>query len=133
MIDPDCPGEGSAKGTNTADDCDVIGDFDEFNLPEFLKGTWKNASKIVVLEGIGPFSNDAGKRTAISLSSPTEHTVEIKLKGKEFVCDDHSPRFKECAICTHTVAVAYKVGKLEVFVASYEVPIGQIVQAGIFG
>lgn len=85
VIDPDCPGEGSAKGTNAADDCDVIGDFDEFNLPEFLKGTWKNESRIVVLEGVGPFPNDAGKRTVISLSSPTAHTVEIKTKGKEFV------------------------------------------------
>ena len=31
------------------------------------------------------------------------------------------------------MAVAYKVGKLEEFVASYEVPIGQMVQAGILG
>ena len=133
VVDPDGQGEGSAKGTNTANDCDVIGNFDEFNLPEFLKGTWKNASRIVALEGIGPFPNDAGKRTVISLSSPTVHTVEIKSKGKEFVCDDHCPRFKECAICAHTVAVAYKVGKLEEFVASYEVPIAQMVQAGIPG
>ena len=34
-------------------------------------------------------------------------------------------------MCAHTVAVAYKVGKLEEFVASYKVPIGQMVQAGI--
>ena len=130
MIDPDCPGEGSAKGTNTADDCDVIGDFDKFNLPELLKGTWKNASRIVALEGIGPFSNDAGMRTVISLSSPTVHTVEIKSKGKEFVCDDHCLRFKECAICAHTVAVAYNVGKLEEFVASYEVLLDRYYKQG---
>ena len=85
----------------------MIGNFDEFNLPEFLKGTWKNASRIVTLEGIGSFPNDAGKRTVISLSAPTVHTVEIKSKGKEFVCDDHCPRFKECAMCAHTVVVAW--------------------------
>ena len=50
VVDPDCQGEGSAKGTDN--DCNVIGNFDEFNLPEFLKGTWKNASRIVALEGI---------------------------------------------------------------------------------
>ena len=55
-----------------------------------------------MLEGIGPFPSNAGKRTVISLSSPTVHTVEIKSKGKELVCDDHCPRFKECVICPHT-------------------------------
>ena len=40
---------------------------------------------------------------------------------------------RPCAICAHTVAVAYKVGKPEEFVASYEVSIGQMVQAGIPG
>ena len=37
VIDPDCRGEGSARGTNAANDCDVIGDFNEFNMPDFLK------------------------------------------------------------------------------------------------
>jgi len=50
VVAPDCQGEGSAKGTDN--DYNVIGNFDEFNLPEFLKGTWKNASRIVALEGI---------------------------------------------------------------------------------
>ena len=65
--------------------------------------------------------------------SVTVHTVEIKSKRKEFARDDHCPHFKECAICAHTVAVAYKVCKLEEFVASFAVPIGQMVQGGIPG
>ena len=73
--------------------------------------------RITELDRIGPFPNDENKRTVLSLSTPTVHTVEIKSKGKQFVCDNHCLRFKVCAICAHTVAVAHEVGKLEELVA----------------
>ena len=135
MVDDlaDSQGARSATFIDTANNCNAIGNFDDFNLREFLRGTWKNASKIVELEGIGPFPNDENKRTVLSLSKPIVHTVQIKSQGNKFTCDNHCPRFKECTICAHTVAVAHQVGKLGEFVAAYEVPIGQMVQAGIPG
>ena len=132
-VDHDCEVTGIATGIDTANNCDVIGNFDDFSLPEFLRGTWKNANRITELDGIGPFPNDENKRTVLSLSTPTVHTVEIKSKGKQFVCDKHCPRFKECAICAHAVAVAHEVGKLEELVAAYQVPLGQMVQPRIPG
>ena len=72
--------------------------FRDFNLPEFLRGTSKNDKKIVELEGIGPIPNDENKRTVLSLSQPTVHTVQIKSKGNKFTCDNHCPRFKECTM-----------------------------------
>ncbi len=96
-----------------------------------MKGSWNNACKIVEQDGVGPFPNNDNRRAVISLTSPTVHTVEIWANGKKFVCDDHCPRFKECAICAHTIAVAYKGGKLQDFVAAYEAPIGRMVEQGI--
>ena len=103
------------------------------NLPDFLRGTWKNANRITELDGMGPFPNDENKRTVLSLSTPTVHTVEIKSKGKQFLCDKHCPRFRECTICAHTVAVAHEVDKLEELVAANQVPLGQMEQARIPG
>jgi len=37
---------------------EVIGSFKDSGLPEFLKGSWTNANKIVQLNGIGSFPND---------------------------------------------------------------------------
>ena len=110
---------------------DIIGNFHESKLPEFLKGSWKNACKIVDQNGVGPFPNNENRRTVISLTTPTVHTVEIRSTGKRFVCDSNCARYKECAICAHTIAVAHKTGKLEEFVAAYEVPIGRMVQEKI--
>ena len=132
-VDQDCEATGIATGIDIANNCGVIGNFEDFNLPEFLRGTWKNANRITELGGIGPFPNDENKRTVLSLSTPTVHTMEIKLKGKQFICDKHCPRFKECAICTHTVAVAHEVGKPDELVAANQVPLGQIVQGRIPG
>lgn len=107
IVDLDCKGVGSATGIDAANNCDVIGNFDNFNLPEFLRGAWKNANKIVELDGIGPFLNNESKRTVLSLSTPTVHTVEIKLKGKKFTCDSHCPRYKECAQYAPTLLLSH--------------------------
>lgn len=39
----------------------LIGSFQESGLPEFLKGSWGNANKIVDVEDVGPFPNDVNK------------------------------------------------------------------------
>lgn len=96
-----------------------LGDFETTKLPEFLRGSFMNASKIVELKGVGPFPNNINKRTVISLSKSMVHTVDIQKNGK-MVCDEACPRYKEYAICAHTIAAAHCVGKLSNFLEAYE-------------
>ncbi|KAK3704120.1 hypothetical protein QZH41_006809 [Actinostola sp. cb2023] len=110
----------------------ALGKFEDSNLPEFLRGSWKNAASIIQLSGIGPFPNDSQKMSVISLTSPITHTVQMRTNGK-FECDQSCPRFKECSICAHTIAVASHIGKLKNFVTSYEAPLDRMVRAGIPG
>jgi len=88
---------------------EVIGSFKDSGLPEFLKGSWTNVDKIVQLNGIGSFPNDDSRRIVISLSSPLSNTVQIARK--KLACVD-CPRFNECGICAHTLAVAHHLGML---------------------
>ncbi|XP_031553337.1 uncharacterized protein LOC116290448 [Actinia tenebrosa] len=107
-----------------------LGKFEDTSLPEFLRGSFMNASKIVELKGVGPFPNNTNKRTVISLSKSTVHTVDIQKSGK-VVCNDTCPRYKEHAICAHTIAVARCVGKLLHFLDSYKAPLDRMVRSSI--
>lgn len=71
----------------------TLGHFEQTGLATFLHGSWKNACKIVEMQGIGPFPNDKNKMTVISLTSETSHTVQMLAHGK-FACDKNCPRFK---------------------------------------
>lgn len=51
--------------------------------------------------------------------------------GLKFACDNNCPRFKECAICAHTIAVAYDSGKLTDFLEGYKVPLEKMVNVCI--
>ena len=81
--------------------------------------------------GVGPFPNNNNRRTVISLTSLTVYSVEIRAAGKKFICDEYCQRYKQCAICAHTIAVAYKIGKLHDFVSSYKAPIKQIMKENV--
>ena len=69
----------------------------------------------------------------ISLSGPTTHTKEISKNRKNLTCDAHCPRFKELAICCHTIAITHKKGLLKDFVSSYALPVDRLVRTGIPG
>ena len=88
---------------------EVIGSFKDSGLPEFLKGSWTNANKIVQFNGIGSFPNFDNRRIVISSSSPLPHTVQIA--GKKLACMDCAC-YNECGICAHTLAVAHHLGML---------------------
>lgn len=107
---------------------EVIGSFKDTGLPEFLKGSWTNANRIVQPNGIGSFPNDDSRRIVISLSSALSHTVQIA--GNKLACVD-CQRYKECGICAHTLAVAHHLGMLSIYVKSYKVPVERIVRATI--
>lgn len=103
-----------------------IGCFAESGLPEFLKGSWANANKIVQLEGIGSFPNDESRKVVISLTGPLSHTVQVSRKTSKLACLE-CPRFNECRICAHTLAVAHHLGVLSNYVKSYQVPLDRMV------
>ena len=102
-------------------------------LPECVRGSWVNASKIVNFQGIANHPNDSNKRTVISLSGPSTHTVELGTQRKKISCDGFCPRFKELGICAHTIAVAHNEGRLAEFVSSYTLPLDRLVHSGIPG
>lgn len=107
---------------------EVISSFTDSGLPEFLKGSWTNANKIVQLDGIGSFPNDNSRRIVISLSRPLPHTVQIA--GKKLACVE-CPRYDECGICAHTIAIAHHLGMLSDYVKSYQVPLKRMVSSTI--
>ena len=49
------------------------------------------------------------------------------MSGKKFSCDNSCPRFKECDICAHTIAVAFKEGKLKELSEEYHITLSQMV------
>ena len=57
----------------------TIGTFEDYKLPECLRGSWVNACKIVDLQGMANHPTDPTKRmiTVITLSGSTTHTVKM--------------------------------------------------------
>ena len=111
----------------------TIGTFEDSKLPECLRGSWVNACKIVDLQGMANHPIDPTKRTVISLSGSTTHTVKMGTQKKQLYCDEFCARFKEVAICAHTIAVAHNEGRLSEFISSYKLPMNRLVRSGIPG
>ena len=109
----------------------TIGNFEDSGLPECLRGSWINASKIVELQDTANHPNDPSKRVTISLSGPTTQTIQIGKRRNKITCDENCPRFKEMAICCHTIAVAHFEGSLNEFVSSYLLPVNRLVRSAI--
>ena len=105
-----------------------MGSFESSCLPEFARGSWNNANKILELEGIVPFPKDTSKKIVIFLSRPISHTV--KISGKKFTCSE-CPRFTDRGLCAHTLVVASELGNLAEYTKSYRVPLDQLVQSTI--
>ena len=126
--------ENQGPGTSsTSDGSCTIGCFEDASLPECLRGSWANPSRIVDLEGTTSHPNDTNKRVVISLSGPTTHTVEISKNQKKLTCDAHCLRFKEMAICCHTIAIAQNEGLLKDYVSSYALSVDRLLRSGIPG
>lgn len=113
------------QSTSEENETNTIGPFEVSGLPEFLKGSWENAKKIVNLGGVGPHPSDSSKRCVLSLSQPITHTVTASRSS--FKCDSNCPRYKECSICAHTIAVAHGCQKLSEFLKEYKVPLKKMV------
>ena len=106
----------------------LVGAFSASGLPEFLRGSWSNANKIADKKGVGPFPDDDNRRIVVSLSQQPPQKVIIA--GKKLTCLD-CPRYTECGICAHTLAVAHSLGSLEEYVDAYELPFDKMVASTI--
>ena len=71
-----------------------IGQFPDSGLPEYLKGSWINAQKIIDKNGVGSFPGSQSKRVVISLSQGDVcHTVTIS-RSRQLQCDEKCPNIR---------------------------------------
>jgi hypothetical protein len=94
---------------------------------EVVSGIWEKAEKLVNMErGLQPAaSSDSSAWSVQSFSSPIPHFVTSKESG-QFMCDPRCPQWESLKICSHTVAVAEKIGKLSPFLHWYNTTIKQL-------
>lgn len=71
------------------------------NFQECLHGSWVNACRIVDLQGMANHPIDPAKRTVISLSGSTTHTVKMAMRKKQLSCDEFCPRFRGGDLCPY--------------------------------
>lgn len=85
-----------------------------------LLGIWEKAGKLLGQEhGVQrAASSDPNAWSVMSLSSGIPHFVTSKNDG-QILCDAQCPRWLSAKMCSHTVAVAERSGKLAVFVRWY--------------
>lgn len=72
------------------------------------------------------------KRTVISLSGSTTHTVKMGKQKKQLYCDELCP-IQRGGDLGHTIAVAHNEGRLSEFITSYKLPMNCLVRSGIPG
>ena len=58
-----------------------IGQFQDSGLPEYLKGSWINAQKIIDKNGVGSFPGSESKRVVISSSPPLRLILTILVQS----------------------------------------------------
>ena len=83
---------------------------------DVISGMWEKAEKLVSMErGLQrAASSDDSAWSVQSFSSPIPHFVTSKDSG-QFLCDQQYPQWVSLKICSHTLAVADKVGQLSRF------------------
>ena len=81
-----------------------------------LQPMWEKAEKLLNDErGLQPAaSSDPNAWSVQSASSTVPHFVTSKEDG-QFLCDTHCPQWISSKICSHTLAVAQRCGKLAAF------------------
>ena len=71
-----CTSSSNKPSTSREDRDHTISQFNDSGLPEFLRGSWENAKKIIDLGGIGSHPTSV-KRCVLSLSQPITHSVHF--------------------------------------------------------
>ena len=81
-----------------------------------LQAMWEKAEKLLNDErGLQPAtSSDPNAWSVQSASSAVPHFVTSKEDG-QFLCDTHCPQWVSSKICSHTLAVDERCGKLAAF------------------
>ena len=84
------------------------GDFSQSGLPEYFKGSWENAAKIIGFEGVMDHPHISYMTTCISLTSENHHLV--RRDDYKYSCD--CERYKNHNLCAHIIAVSHHHGNL---------------------
>ena len=94
---------------------------------EVLSGMWEKAEKLINMErGLQhAASSDNSAWSVQSFSSPVPHFVTSKESG-QFMCDPQCPQWASLKICSHTLAVAEKMGQLSPFLHWYTTAYQQV-------
>lgn len=108
---------------------EILDSFKTSGLPEYVKGSWINAHKIIDQNRVGSFPGSESKRVVISLSQEHVcHTVTIS-RARQLQCDEKCPKFKLHKLCAHTIAVALKCGLLNDVCRSYKHSVSSMFQS----
>ena len=99
---------------------------------EVLSGMWEKADKLISMErGLQrAASSDNSAWSVQSFSSPVPHFVTSKESG-QFMCDPQCPQWVSLKICSHTLAVAEKMGQLSSFLHWYTTAYQQVNVASV--
>ena len=93
--------------------------FESSGLPEYLQGSWNNASQILDLGGISGHPNDPSKYCVISFTQGNIYTVQVFESGC-IKSDNHCYSFNSVSTCAHGPAVSTWLGTLEKYVGCCE-------------
>lgn len=87
---------------------------------DVLSGMWEKVEKLINMErGLQPAaSSDNSAWSVQSFSSLVPHFVTSQGNG-QFLCDAQCPQWVNMKICSHTLAVAEKIGQLSSFLNWY--------------
>ena len=80
---------------------------------QVLNGIWEKVEKLINMER-GLQRAASSDSSAWSVQSFSSHFVTSKESG-QFMCDPQCPQWESLKICSHTVAVAEKMGRLSPF------------------
>ena len=82
-----------------------MGVFESYGLPEYLQGSWNNASKSLHLGGMSGHPTDPRKYCVICLTQGNAHIVQV-FKSGSIKCDDQCNHFNLVSTCAHCLAVS---------------------------
>ena len=94
----------------------MIGVFDCSGLPEYARGSWANACKIVKEEKVRPHLSSSTYYMVGSLTSTAIY--DVSTEHWSCPCD----RYKQFRLCAHVLAVAAVTGRMVSFLGSWEEP-----------
>ena len=77
-------------------------------------GSWVNAGKITLKDGVGPCPGKPNSKVVISSTHPGVYEVRcFTKKDVRLYCDSDCPMYAKNSMCAHTLAAAFNMGSLD--------------------